>query len=135
MSTSQLLSYFDKVMPEKSSTAKKVSKTTTKTTTKVGLDKKPSAWRGKKKLPQTPAALNAHQGWTVIDEDDFDPPSFEYQEHFLDELLSVRVINFVQNFRQRFSDKLKVNMLEPTEINVFSLLTTYALESALEYTN
>ncbi len=36
---------------------------------------------------------------------------------------------------RRFFDKLRVNLLEPTELNVFSLLISPALEDIIEYTN
>jgi hypothetical protein len=49
--------------------------------------------------------------------------------------LTIRVNNYVQYIRRRFSDKLRVNLLEPTELNVFSLLISPALEDILEYTN
>jgi hypothetical protein len=94
-----------------------------------------SSERGKKKPPQTPAALNAHQGWSIVDSNDFEPLSFDFQESYLDELLTTRAISYIQHFRQRFNDKLKVNLLEPTELNVFQLLTSSALESVCEYSN
>jgi hypothetical protein len=89
----------------------------------------------KNKTPQTPAALNAHQGWTLLEPSDFDPIDFDMQNLFLDDLLTARVNNYVQYIRRRFSDKLRVNLLEPTELNVFSLLISPALEDILEYTN
>jgi hypothetical protein len=39
----------------------------------------------------------------------------------------------MQHFRQRFTDKLKVNLLKPTELHVFQLLTSPAMECVLEY--
>jgi hypothetical protein len=128
----ELLSYFDKVLPDVS---EKDSTDITKPPKKVASTKKPSSKKGKKKPPQTPVALNAHQGWTIVDSNDFEPLSFDFQESYLDELLTTRAISYIQHFRQRFNDKLKVNLLEPTELNVFQLLTSPALESVCEYSN
>ncbi len=76
----------------------------------------------RKKNPQIPAALSAHQGWTLLDSTEFDPIYFYYQDIFLDELLMIRKNNYVQCVQRRFSDKLRVNLLEQTKLNVFSLL-------------
>ncbi len=60
----ELLSYFDKVLPDVSGKEKTETSRAAKKTASI---KKPSSKRGKKKPPQTPAALNAHQGWTIVD--------------------------------------------------------------------
>ncbi len=124
-----MLSYFDKVLPEESAKESYIA------TQKVASSRKQSSRKARKKPPQTPAAMNAHQGWTIIDYNDFEPISFDFQESFLDELLTTRAISYIQHFRQRFTDKLKVNLLEPTEVNVFQLLTPPAMECVLEYSN
>ncbi len=86
-------------------------------------------------MPATPAALNAHRGWTVLNDNQFDGISFNYQSVFIDEILTDIAINYVQHFRHCFTDKLLVNLLEPTSVNVFNLLTSSAIECVLEYTN
>jgi hypothetical protein len=69
----------------------------------------------------------------IVDSNEFVP--VYYQESYIDELLTTRAISYVQHFRHRFTVKQKVNLLEPTEINVFQLVTSSAMESALEYSN
>ncbi len=88
-----------------------------------------------KKKPATPAALNDHRGWTVLNDNQFDGISFNYQSTFVDEVLTDRAINYVQHFCHRLTDKLIVNLLEPTPVNVFNLLTSSAIECVIEYTN
>ncbi len=96
---------------------------------------KDSKKKSRKKNPATPAALTAHQGWTVLKEDQFEGVTFNYQSEFLDDVLTGRTIHYIHHFRQRFTDKLIVNLLEPTPVNVFNLLTSGAIECILEYTN
>jgi hypothetical protein len=49
--------------------------------------------------------------------------------------LTTGAISCIQYFRQRFTDKLKVNLLELTELNAFQLLTLPAMDCVLEYSN
>jgi hypothetical protein len=70
-----------------------------------------------------------------LDSTEFEEICFDYRDIFLDDLLTTRVNNYAQYVRRRFSAKLRVNLLEPTELNVCSLLISLALEDILEYAN
>jgi hypothetical protein len=104
---------------------------------KEGVASRLSATRGRKTKPiQTPAALSAHKTWSLYSEDMLpEAISFDMQSFFLDEMMTSRINGYVTSIRQKLSNKLQANLLEPTEMNLFLLLVSSGLVKVLEYTN
>ena len=87
------------------------------------------------KLPKPPAALQAHLGWTKMPNVDLQTSSFAMKNDLIDQMLSVRVQHYIKNIRSRLGEKLKLNEMELTELNIFSLLMSSSFDFMLEYTN
>ncbi len=87
------------------------------------------------KLPQLPVALKQQQGWRVIDEDQFeDSADFEFQHVIVDKLLSHRAAQYAIHLSNTVRHKFQLHSLELTEVNVFMLLLSNALDFIMEYT-
>ena len=88
------------------------------------------------KMPQPPVALKQQQGWRVLDLDQFeDAVDFEFQHVIVDKLLSHRAAKYASRLTKTVRRKLQLHSLELTEVNVFMLLLSNALDSIMEYTN
>jgi len=88
------------------------------------------------KLPERPVALKQQQGWRVIDLDQYeDAVDFEFQPVIVDKLLSHRAAKYASHLMKTVRQKLQLHSLELTEVNVFMLLLSNALDSIMEYTN
>jgi hypothetical protein len=88
------------------------------------------------KLPDRPVALKQQQGWQVVDIDQFeDAVDFEFQHVIVDKLLSHRAAKYASHLMKTVRQKLQLHSLELTEVNVFMLLLSNALDSIMEYTN
>ena len=98
----------------------------TRTVTKSSRSKKP---------PKPPAAMQAHQGWVVMPTIDLCDATYEYRTHLLDEILSVRLNNYITTIRGRLQEKLRLHLLELNEVNIFTLLMSSSIDYILEYTN
>jgi hypothetical protein len=86
----------------------------------------------RKKVPQTPAALNTQENWKFLNVSDANEIKFENQNSFLDEFLTDRAIHFIKHFHQRIKDKLRVKGYEPSELNVFIILAQNGLDNILD---
>jgi len=75
------------------------------------------------KVPTRPAALKVQVGWKMIE-------VFE-----VDKLLSSHAGNFLDHVTKSLRMKLELHSLEVTEVNVFMLLLSNALDIIMEYTN
>ncbi len=107
--TLELMDYIDKVISEERGTTTTSSAHAATTSSTRAASGRKGVGSHKKKNPQPPAALSAHQGWILLDSTKFEEISFDYQDIFLDELLTIRVNNYLQYVCRRFSDKLKVH--------------------------
>ncbi len=87
--TLELLDYFDKAMPEERGTTTTSSAHAATTSSARAASGRKGVGCHKKKNPQPPAALTAHQAWTLQDSTEFEEISVDYQEIFLDELLTI----------------------------------------------
>jgi hypothetical protein len=72
------------------------------------------------KVPTRPAALKVQVGWKMIE---------------VDKLLSSHAGNFLDHVTKSLRMKLELHSLEVTEVNVFMLLLSNALDIIMEYTN
>jgi hypothetical protein len=60
---------------------------------------------------------------------------FQFQRTTVDKLLSSHAGNFVDQVTKSLQMKLELHSLDVTEVNVFMLLLSNALDNIMEYTN
>jgi hypothetical protein len=88
------------------------------------------------KAPTRPAALKVQVGWNMIEMfDKSTDVDFESQRAMVDKLLSSCAANFVDQVAKSLHMKLELHLLEVTQVNLFMLLLSNALDNIMQYTN
>jgi hypothetical protein len=82
-----------------------------------------------------PAALKIQVGWTMIELFDKSPGiDFEFQRTMVDKLLLSCAANFMDRVTKSLHMKPELHSLEVTEVNMFMLLLSNAMDNIMECT-
>jgi len=82
-----------------------------------------------------PAALSVQDEWLCYEEVAHPRLEFDLQSSWLDTNLGTRLQKYITNAKNRFASKLQANRLEPTEMNIFSLLVGPTLDHLMQLTS